>query len=176
MPIIQHTLQDKAIFLAEPIATSKTVAIGFWFSVGSRFENSENHGISHFVEHMLFKGSKNYSCFDISCEFDKMGGYVNAFTERDLLCVHCVVPCQYCEKAIDIICEMVFTSKFDVGEIEKERTVIQSEIRSSLDDSEEVAIDSVFASVWKDNAIGKSIAGSVSSVESLTQENLLDWY
>ena len=176
MPISQQILQNKAVLITEPIASSKTVAIGFWFSVGSRYESEGNQGITHFVEHMLFKGTSNRSAFQIACEFDKIGGYINAFTEREQMCVYCVVPCFYATKALSIISEMIYDSTFLSTEVEKERTVIQSEIISSLDDPEEVAMDAVFSSIWKNNPIALNISGSVSDVESITRENLFDWY
>ena len=176
MPILQQILQNKAVLITEPIASSKTVAIGFWFSVGSRYESEGNQGITHFVEHMLFKGTSTRSAFQIACEFDKIGGYINAFTEREQMCVYCVVPCFYATKALSIISEMIYDSTFLSTEVEKERTVIQSEIISSLDDPEEVAMDAVFSSIWKNNPIALNISGSVSDVESITRENLFDWY
>ena len=176
MPISQQILQNKAVLITEPIASSKTVAIGFWFSVGSRYESEGNQGITHFVEHMLFKGTSTRSAFQIACEFDKIGGYINAFTEREQMCVYCVVPCFYATKALSIISEMIYDSTFLSTEVEKERTVIQSEIISSLDDPEEVAMDAVFSSIWKNNPIALNISGSVSDVESITRENLFDWY
>ena len=176
MPIFQQILQNKAVLITEPIATAKTVAIGFWFSVGSRYETSGNQGITHFVEHMLFKGTSTRSAFDIAVEFDKIGGYINAFTEREQMCVYCVVPCFYAKQALSVISQMIYDSTFLPSEVEKERTVIQSEIISSLDDPEEVAMDAVFSSIWKDNPIALNISGSVTDVESITREDLFDWY
>lgn len=176
MPILQQILQNKAVLITEPIASAKTVAIGFWFSVGSRYESEGNQGITHFVEHMLFKGTSKRNAFQIACEFDKIGGYINAFTEREQMCVYCVVPCFYATKALSIISEMIYDSTFLSTEVEKERTVIQSEIISSLDDPEEVAMDAVFSSIWKNNPIALNISGSVSDVESITREGLFDWY
>ncbi|MCR4790992.1 MAG: insulinase family protein [Treponemataceae bacterium] len=176
MPIIQQNLQNKAILITEPIATSKTVAIGFWFSAGSRYEIEGKHGISHFVEHMLFKGTKKRSCFEIACEFDKMGGYINAFTEREQLCLYCVLPGIYCNEAFEILCDMVNNSTFPSEEIEKERSVIQSEIIAVLDDPEEVSNDAVFSSIWKNNSISLNIAGSLEDVASLKREDLVSWY
>lgn len=176
MPILQQILQNKAVLITEPIASAKTVAIGFWFSVGSRYEAEGNQGITHFVEHMLFKGTSKRNAFQIACEFDKIGGYINAFTEREQMCVYCVVPCFYATNALSIISEMIYDSTFLPKEVEKERTVIQSEIISSLDDPEEVAMDAVFSSIWKNNPIALNISGSVSDVESITREGLFDWY
>lgn len=176
MSISQRLLKDKAVLITEPIVSVKTVAIGFWFSIGSRHEFKGKQGITHFVEHMLFKGTTKRSSFSIACEFDKIGGYINAFTERELLCVYCVVPCNYVNKAIKIINEMISDSVFDILEFEKERTVIQSEIISSLDDPEEAAMDAVFSSVWQDNSLALSISGNVNDVDCLLREDLVDWY
>ena len=112
MPILQQILQNKAVLITEPIASAKTVAIGFWFSVGSRYESEGNQGITHFVEHMLFKGTSKRNAFQIACEFDKIGGYINAFTEREQMCVYCVVPCFYATNALSIISEMIYDSTF----------------------------------------------------------------
>mgnify|MGYP002513499953 FL=1 len=158
MPIFQQILQNKAVLITEPIASAKTVAIGFWFSVGSRYESSGNQGISHFVEHMLFKGTSNKSAFEIAVEFDKIGGYINAFTEREQMCVYCVVPCFYAKQALSVISQMIYDSTFLPSEVEKARTVIQSEIISSLDDPEEFAMDAVFSSIWKNNPIALNIS------------------
>ena len=176
MPILQQILQNKAVLITEPIASAKTVAIGFWFSVGSRYESEGNQGITHFVEHMLFKGTSKRNAFQIAVEFDKIGGYINAFTEREQMCVYCVVPCFYAKQALSVISQMIYDSTFLPSEVEKERTVIQSEIISSLDDPEEVAMDAVFSSIWKNNPIALNISGSVSDVESITREGLFDWY
>ena len=168
MPIFQQILQNKAVLITEPIATAKTVAIGFWFSVGSRYETSGNQGITHFVEHMLFKGTSTRSAFDIAVEFDKIGGYINAFTEREQMCVYCVVPCFYAKQALSVISQMIYDSTFLPSEVEKERTVIQSEIISSLDDPEEVAMDAVFSSILP--SLNKSSTSSRSA--SLTFPSL----
>ena len=176
LSVTQQILRNNTILITEPIATVKTVAIGFWFSAGSRYENEKNRGISHFVEHMLFKGTETKSAFELACAFDKIGGYVNAFTEREQICLQCVVPANFSDYAFSILCDMTENSVFSPVEFEKERSVIESEIISSQDDPEEAALDSVLLAVLPDNSISWNICGSVESVRNLTVEDLRAWY
>jgi predicted Zn-dependent peptidase len=126
MPVALSHLDNGIDLILEPIVTAKTAAIGFWFSVGSRYEPKNQRGITHFVEHMLFKGTSSRTARDIALAFDRIGGYINAFTDRENLCVHCVVPSEYAEKAIEIMNDMMNHSLFSPEEIEKERQVIES--------------------------------------------------
>lgn len=176
MSVFQEVLKNKTVLITEPVDTAKTVSIGFWFSVGSRYENAGFHGISHFVEHLLFKGTKTRSAYDIACAFDYIGSYVNAFTDREAVCVHCTVPAEKLDYALEVFCDMTENSLFNADDIEKERTVIESEIISSLDDPEEAASDAVCQLVWKNQTISQSISGSLDDVRKLTREQLYQWY
>lgn len=176
MPIALTKLDNGIDLILEPIVTAKTSAIGFWFSVGSRYEEKNQRGITHFVEHMLFKGTRKRSARDIAIAFDRIGGYINAFTDRENLCVHCVVPSEYANQAIEIMKDMMNDSLFLLDEIEKERSVIESEIISSYDDPEEAANEAVFKAIWPKQSLSQSIAGSVEDINSLVREDLVDWY
>lgn len=164
------------MLLTEPVAAGNAVAIGFWFSTGSRHEPENLCGMTHFTEHILFKGTRSRSSFEIASSFDRMGGYVNAYTERELVCLYCVVPFKYTEKALEILCDMVSDSTFEQKEIEKELQVIKSEIISAADDSEEAALDAVSQAVWPSQKISGSISGTVEDVEKITRKDLLSWY
>lgn len=176
MSIVKKLLSNNTVLITEPIATVKTAAIGFWFSVGSRYESDDLRGISHFVEHMIFKGTPTRSAYDIACAFDKIGGYVNAYTEREQVCVQCVVPSVYADYALEILCDMTQNSIFDNEQVEKERTVIESEIISALDDPEEAALDAVAEAVWPSHPLSQNICGTVDSVRKITPSMLLEWY
>lgn len=176
MSIQKQCLQNNVVLLTEPIEKSKTVSIGFWFPVGSRDEDLSVRGITHFVEHLLFKGTNTKSAFDIACSFDKIGGYINAFTDREQTCVYCVVPSLYVEIALDIIIDMIQNSTFESVNIEKERNVVINEILTSLDDPEESAIDSIYEVFWPEDRLSQTVAGSVEDVSSLTREMLFGWY
>ncbi len=176
MSVIQKTLQNNIQFIAESTDEFKTVSIGFWFSAGSRFEKTEHCGIAHFVEHMLFKGTETRSAYEIACAFDKIGGYVNAFTEREVICLHCVVPAEYAFLALDILCDMTHNSTFMQSEIDKERSVIENEILASEEDPEDAALDAAAEIVWPRNGISRAICGTVKSIRQLNSPELYSWY
>ncbi len=176
MPVSNISLNNGIILITEPVATAKTAAIGFWFYTGSRYESANTRGISHFVEHLLFKGTTTRSAFDIAVSFDRIGGYINAFTDRETLCVHCVVPSLYTTKALSVMNDMMLNSTFTRLDIEKERSVIENEIVSANDDPEETANDAVFEAVWPGQTISQSISGSVEDIHKITREDLFNWY
>ncbi len=174
--IVQQTLPNNISLITETVDTAKTVSIGFWFLCGSRYEKKNESGISHFVEHMLFKGTKTRSAFDIASSFDKIGGYVNAFTEREQVCLHCVVPALHVSTALNVLCDMVENSTFCTDELERERKVIMSEIISSLDDPEETALDASIETVWPNNPISSSILSTKRDIKKITRDSILEWY
>ncbi len=174
--ISETILKNNITLITESIDTVKTVAIGFWFSCGSRYEKKGEKGVTHFVEHMLFKGTKNRSAYEIASSFDRIGGYVNAFTEREQVCLHCVVPAMHAKTAITILCDMVENSVFLQEEVERERKVIESEIISSLDDGEEMALDASIQVVWPKNSISDSIIAAKKDIKKIKRELLINWY
>jgi predicted Zn-dependent peptidase len=181
MPLTDRLLENGIRLITEPIAATKAVAIGFWFSCGSRDETQGLFGVTHFIEHMLFKGTDRYSAFAIARFFDSIGGYLNAFTEREYLCFYCVVPFNKVTESFDIMLDMVFRSVIRDDDVEKERSVIVSEVLSSLDDAEETGTDVAVATLYAGHGLSRPIAGSVEDVESLSADairaqyrNLLD--
>jgi len=176
MPVSKVTLNNGIVLITEPVATAKTAAVGFWFFTGSRYETENQRGISHFVEHMLFKGTTTKSAFDIAVSFDRIGGYINAFTDRETLCVHCVVPSVYTLQALSVMNDMMLNATFARVDIEKERSVIESEILSAFDDPEEAASDALFESVWPSQSVSQSISGSVEDIQTISREDLFEWY
>jgi Predicted Zn-dependent peptidases len=168
MPINNRVLENGIRLITEPIAATEAVAIGFWFPRGSRDERPGEEGITHFVEHMLFKGTTNLSAYDLARFFDRIGGYFNAFTERETLCVHCLVPRQHALGSIDILSRMVYDSRMDDDDVERERSVIVSEILSSLDDPEEIGLDLALESMYPNHSFSRPVAASVDEVESLS--------
>lgn len=170
MPLTDRLLENGIRLIAEPIAATKAVAIGFWFSCGSRDESEGLFGVTHFIEHMLFKGTERHSAFAIARFFDSIGGYVNAFTEREYLCFYCVVPFNRMTESLDILLDMVFHSVIRDEDVEKERSVIVSEVLASLDDAEEMGTDVAVAMLYAGHPLARPIAGSVADVESLSAE------
>ncbi|MCR5606892.1 MAG: insulinase family protein, partial [Treponema sp.] len=182
MSIDSIVLNNGIMLITEPIAMAKTVAIGFYFSVGSRYEQKDNRGITHFMEHMLFKGTKTRSYSDISKTFDRMGGYFNAFTEKETVCVHATIPLlnstsnNSLKRALEVLCDMTQNSIFPKAEYEKEAEVVKSEILSAEDDFEECAFDSVEKLLWKNQILGENVSGSVADIDLITREQMYSWY
>ncbi len=120
-----------AALAAETAEGARSFAAGFWFPIGSRHEAPRERGFVHFVEHMTFKGTAGRSAAEISREIDRVGGYLNAFTDRDSICIHCQVPAAHWRLALDVLCDMALGSVFRVEDFEREREVIVSEILSA---------------------------------------------
>jgi predicted Zn-dependent peptidase len=172
MPINNRVLENGIRLITEPIAATEAVAIGFWFPRGSRDESAGEEGITHFVEHMLFKGTADLSAYELARFFDRIGGYFNAFTEREMLCVHCLVPSQHALASVDVLSRMIYDSCMADEDIERERSVIVSEILSSLDDPEETGLDLALASMYPDHPYARPVGGSVEEVESLSRDSI----
>lgn len=174
--IHRAALRSGASVLSERVPGAGAVSIGFWFPRGSRHEGEGTRGYSHFVEHMLFKGTPARGAREIAREIDRVGGYINAFTEREHTCVHCVLPLESFRIALDVLCDMVFASSFPETEFEKERSVIINEILSSQDDPEEMANETFLAGIWPDQDLSRPIAGEVDDARSATRDGLYAFY
>lgn len=173
-----EVLQNNIVLVSENIKSSSSAAIAFYFNVGSRFEKEEERGISHLTEHLLFKGTTSKSNSQIIRTFDRMGAVVNAFTERENVCLYTLVPDfkDNIKKACELLCDMSCYCNFPEEEFIKEKKVVQSEIASLEDDSEECALDEAAAFVWKDKALSNSIGAGVKQVEKIKRESVIEWY
>ncbi len=158
--------------LVDRMPASAGVAIGFWFPVGSAYEADGERGLSHFVEHMVFKGAGERDARELSRAIDRVGGYLNAFTERECVCLHCLAPAAHAELALGILLDMTYRPRFDPGEFEREKDVIANEILAAEDDIEETAQDEFFAMAFAGHPAARRIAGRVEDVRGLTFEGL----
>lgn len=158
---------------AERVEGARSFSAGFWFPIGSRHEAPRERGFVHFIEHLLFKGTESRSALEIARAVDRVGGYLNAFTERDNICVHCTLPARHWRLALDILADLCFRSTFPAEEVEREREVIVSEILASLDDPEETAHDLLLARIWPGDPLSLPIAGSEEDVRRAGREELL---
>jgi predicted Zn-dependent peptidase len=165
-----------AALAAEFAEGARSFAVGFWFPIGSRHEAPLERGFVHFVEHMAFKGTARRSAAELSREIERVGGYLNAFTDRDSICVHCQVPAARWALALDLLSDMIFGSAFKVEEFERERDVIVSEILSARDDPEECSHDEFLASVWPGDPLSRKIAGEPEDIRRITRDALYDFY
>jgi predicted Zn-dependent peptidase len=169
-------LPGGAVLAAEAVEGARSFAVGFWFPVGSRHETERERGFVHFVEHMAFKGTSRRGAADISREIDRVGGYLNAFTDRDSICFHCQVPSSRWKMALDVLADMSLSSLFRQGDFEREREVIISEILSARDDPEERSNDEFLASVWPSDPLARKIAGEPQDIRRIKRDELFAFY
>lgn len=179
MPVRKLHLANNITLITQPDVNAKVTAFGFYFAAGSRFEGRGEYGISHFTEHLLFKGTSSRSNSDISRIFDRMGAVFNAFTEREAVGVYCTVPSENEENfrtALDILCDLSCCCTFPPEELEKERRVVQNEILSVKDDPDDSAMDEAACTVWPGQDISRTITGTAADVAAITREQIVSWY
>ena len=172
----KETLINGIRIVTEEIPYVNSVSIGIWIKAGSRYENLENNGISHFIEHILFKGTKNRSAKDIANSIDKIGGQLNAFTSKECTCFYAKVLDTHFDTALDVLSDMFFNSNFDCGEIDKERGVVLEEINMYEDTPEDLVHDLFSQTVWSGNPLGMSILGTEESLGNLNREKIIQYF
>ncbi len=151
----------------------RSVTMGVWVWSGTRFEPAEKPGIAHFLEHAVFKGTENRSAYQIAQSIESLGGYLNAFTGRELNCYFARVMDTHLPVAVDVIGDLLQSSKFDPHEIEKEKTVVIEEIHG-LEDHPEDLVSELYANlIWQPHPLSRPILGNVPSVSSFTRNNLV---
>jgi len=169
-------LSNGAAVLFERVKTTGTVSIGFWYPHGSRDETGEEHGYSHFLEHMLFKGTEKRSAYKIAQEIDRVGGLINAFTEKEATCFYCTIPKDSTETAVDVLTDMIVHSKFDERELNKEMLVVLNEIHSIEDSPDEKAHELYMKLLWDNHPLSRKITGEEADIRGISREKLLHYY
>ena len=154
----------------------RSATIGVWVGVGSRDESPALHGCSHFLEHLLFKGTEERSALDISIALDAVGGEFNAFTAKEYTCFHARVLDDDLPLAVDVLGDMVTGSLITPDDVEAERDVILDEIAMHDDDPDDVVHNLFAAQAWGDSPLGRPIAGTVESIEAMTREQVVRFY
>lgn len=150
----------------------RSVAVGVYAAVGSGDETAENSGISHFIEHMLFKGTTKRNSFDIVKEIDGLGAQVNAFTSKQMTCYYTISVSDYVEKCVEILSDLYYNSTFLPQEFEKERGVILEEIAMSEDTPDDLAVENLSKVFFKGHSLGSPILGTAESINKFTCEDL----
>ncbi|HSV40276.1 MAG TPA: pitrilysin family protein, partial [Nocardioidaceae bacterium] len=154
----------------------RSASIGVWVGVGSRDEAPSLSGASHFLEHLLFKGTPTRSAMDISAELDAVGGEFNAFTAKEYTCFHARVVDEDLPLAVDVLGDLITSSLIEAADVEAEREVILDEIAMHDDDPEDV-VSNLFSTVaYGDSALGRPIAGSVETISTLTRAQITRYY
>jgi predicted Zn-dependent peptidase len=161
--------------IAEQVPDLHSASITILVGVGSATETEENNGISHFVEHLMFKGTETRSSQVIAQSIEDYGGSLNAFTEKEMTCYYARVLTEQVPLTVDIFCDMFLNSLYDVAELELERQVILEEIKMYEDTPDELVYDLLFKSVWGNNPLALPVTGSYDSVKKLSREAIIDF-
>jgi len=163
--------------VTEQMAGARSASIGVWVGVGSRDERAATHGASHFLEHLLFKGTAERSALDISIELDAVGGEFNAFTAKEYTCFHARVLSGDLPLAVDVLGDMITGSLIATPDVDAERDVILDEIAMHDDDPDDVVQNLVAGLAWgPDSALGRPIAGTTGSIEAMTRAQIKRFY
>ena len=162
--------------VTEAMPGVRSATIGVWIGVGSRDEAPTLSGASHFLEHLLFKGTPSRSAMDISVELDTVGGEVNAFTAKEYTCFHARVLDQDLPLAVDVLGDMVTASLISSEDVEAEREVILDEIAMHDDDPDDVVNNLYAEKAWGGSPLGRPIAGTVESIKALTRAQIVRYY
>ncbi len=170
------TLDNNAHILTETIPHVRSISIGFFVDIGSRYESQEINGISHFIEHMMFKGTSKRTAKDIAEELDAVGGQLNAFTTKEYTCYYARVLDEHFDLAVDLLSDMLFESKFEAKDIDRERNVIIEEIKMYEDTPDELVHDIFASSMWNGHALGQPIIGTAEVISGLSRDRLFQYY
>jgi predicted Zn-dependent peptidase len=173
--VIRTVLPNGVRIVAEPFDTVQTAAIGIWCQTGSRIESDRQAGISHLIEHMLFKGTERRTAQQIAQDIEGRGGYLNAFTNREVTCYYARVLSEDVLVALDVLTDMFLHSLFEVEELEKEKRVILEEIRKYEDSPEELIHDLHAQYRWARHPLGRPVIGTRETVGSFTREDCLEY-
>ena len=158
-----------------PIDGALSASVAVWVAAGSRHEKTEEQGISHFIEHMLFKGTTRRTSREISEEMDFLGGGLNAYTAREYTRYYAQTLAENAVPTLDIICDMLMNPLLDKDELERERGVILDEMAMYEDSGEDVVHDALCAAVWPGSPLGRPICGVAKTVSSFTSDDLRNY-
>jgi len=165
-------LDNGLTVVTEPFSHVRSVAIGVWSRAGSRDEQVGREGAAHFLEHMFFKGTKNRTAFDIANELERLGGYLNAFTSKDHTCYFTRILDDHLESAVDVLGDMLQHSLLDPQEVDREKKVVQEEIKTAIDTPDDWIHDLFLMDLFGEHPVAHPVLGSQESVDALTDDDL----
>jgi len=161
--------------VTEEVPHFHSAAVGIWLNVGSRDETGAENGLTHFLEHMAFKGTPRRTVLDIAREIDQLGGMCNAFTSKEQTCFHGRVLAEHLPRLVDLLSDLVLRSQVAAEDLERERQVILEEIYAQDDNPEELAQVHFARNFWGDNSFGWPILGSADHIATVSREDLLNF-
>lgn len=152
-----------------------SVSAGILVKTGSVNEKENENGISHFIEHVMFKGTKTRSAFDISDHIDRIGAQINAFTSKELTCYYTKSTSEHLERSLEVLSDIFFNSQFEEKELEKEKGVVIEEINMSKDTPEDICLDLLSQSYYGETGLGQTILGPIKNIKSFTRESVKNY-
>jgi predicted Zn-dependent peptidase len=174
--IHREVLPNGLTVLSEEMPHIRSISIGIWMKTGSRDEVPESNGISHFVEHMVFKGTKTRSAKEIARAVDSIGGNIDAFTGKETICFNIKVLDEHLPLALNILSDLVLNPIFDPKDITREKGVILEEIKMDEDNPDYLVHEIFTQNFWKDHPLGKPILGTKETVRSFERDKIFDFY
>ncbi|HMK48838.1 MAG TPA: pitrilysin family protein, partial [Thermodesulfovibrionales bacterium] len=166
-------LQNDLPVVMESLKNVRSIVVGIWVKVGSRFERPQQNGISHFLEHMFFKGTKTRSAKDISFEIDSLGGELNAFTSRENTTFYVKVLDEFLEQGLDLLSDIFLNSTFPDEDMEKEKKIIKEEIKMIEDTPDDYVHDLSNHTIWGNTGLGQLVLGKRETILSFSREDIL---
>jgi len=174
--IRRQKLPNGLTIITEQMQHIRSASIGVWLQTGSRDEEAEWNGISHFIEHMVFKGTKHRTAEEIARQVDSIGGNMDAFTAKECICFNVKVLDEHVPTALDIVSDLVLNPVFDTADIARERGVIMEEIKMDEDNPDYLVHEIFTQNFWKDHPLGKPILGTKETVKRFERGPILDAY
>jgi predicted Zn-dependent peptidase len=170
----KKALDNGVLVVMEQIRNVRSVALGIWVQVGSRHEPRERNGISHFLEHMFFKGTEKRTALDIAVDMDSLGGELNAFTSKESTTFYVKVLDEYLGRGVELLGDIFLGSTFPEEEIEREKSVVGEEIKMVEDTPDDYVHDLFNRSVWGEDGLGQAVLGTRETVGGFSRENILE--
>src|SRR5437868_4159925 len=152
-----------------------SVSLGLWVGVGGRYEPAELNGVCHFIEHLLFKGTKRRSARQISQDVEGIGGYMNAFTSEEVTCYHSKARYDHFDELLDVLVDMFLNSRFDPEDIDKERGVIKEELAMYLDQPQHLVQELLNETHWPGQPLGRPLTGTEKTLDGLSRPLVIDY-
>ncbi|MBX3095110.1 MAG: insulinase family protein [Cryobacterium sp.] len=175
--VVRRTVLPSGVrILTESVPGARSATVGYWVAVGSRDERPEGYGSTHFLEHLLFKGTKERTALDIAVSFDAVGGEHNAVTAKEHTCYYAKVRDRDLPMAIEVLSDMITSSLLDREEFENERGVILEELAMAADDPGDVVSERTFEAVFGEHSLGRPIGGNPETIRAVTRDAVWDHY
>jgi len=168
-------LKNDLTVVTEQIDSVRSISVGIWVKTGSRNESEEMAGVTHFLEHMLFKGTEKRTSYDIAQSMESVGGYLNAFTSTEYTCYYARCLDTKLEQAVEVLSDMVLNSRFPEEELEKEKKVVLEEMKMYKDSPEDVVFEEFSSHVFRDHPIGRPVLGYEETVSGFKREDLFNY-